>query len=328
MSGTKVLQVRTPVAVDTGTVFQVSATCTVAGTLPDLGLFVRQVVDTLDPKNDVFTRVAAPDDFSTYGLDRELSISDGTFYYRVGTFIAQYASVSTATDAWNELSSRINTLVTDYDTYINAFLTPSDGATTTYPTVDTSTKNALIDAYTSAVAAVSTAETARDTENTACEALRYEYQLLQEALVQAQSDVAALTPIVSAANPLYATFAAVLNDQQTVTTLLAANVAASGASASEKSTMTAQTSILLTDVSTGLTANATLASDVQTPLASFLATLQARAASVQAEVSAKQLEVNDCALTLAQLQGAVDQARIARDNALAAILAVCPDYTP
>ncbi|MCH9834608.1 hypothetical protein K0U83_03055 [bacterium] len=87
MPGTQITQHRTPVLTDSGTVYQISATCTAAGTLPDVYVFVKQVVNFDDPKDDTHYRVAAPADFDALLIDREDAIeagpgSEGAYLYR------------------------------------------------------------------------------------------------------------------------------------------------------------------------------------------------------------------------------------------------------
>jgi hypothetical protein len=328
MPGTQITQTRQPVAVDTGTKFQVAATCTLAGTLPGLEIFVRQVVTVDDPKDDTFLRVAGVTDFTDYGTDREASISSSEFIYRASAVTLTYDDVTTATAAWNELSSRINTLVTEYDAYISVFLTPSTGAITTYPTVDPSEKQALIDTYKASLAAVTSAEDARDADLIECEQKQFELESLQSQLADAQSDVAALTPIVSATAVLNAAYPSSTTTVSSANSAANALVVSSTATAGEKSLIQAQLSAVDVAANALTVDNASLSSDVYTPLLALLGSLQTRVASLQTEVTAKQLEANDCARNLAVLQGSVDQARSQRDADLAAIRAVCPDFNP
>lgn len=332
MSGTQITQYRQPVLLDTGTKYQVSASCTLAGTLPDTAIFVVQIVDFEDPKNDAFYRVASPSDFLTIGNNRVEAIEagpgdEGAYLYRATSFTQSYDDVDVATGAWNELSGRINTLVLDYDTYVSAFLTPPDGSVTTYPTVDPSVKAALISDYESALSAISTAEELRDTENVACEALRLELRTAQEALMQAQADVAALTPIVgslaASSGVLSSISSSILGSVSSATAL----VIASAASPGEQSAILAQHNAISNQASLlGTTANS-VENNVYVPLAGLLTEWQTRVAELQVTVSSLTLEVNDCALEMATLQSNVDVARANRSTALAALRAVCPDYT-
>ncbi len=328
MSGTQITQSRQPVVIDGGTKYQVSATCTFAGTLPSLHIFTRQVVQEDDPKNDVFLRVASVTDFTDYGIDRQAAITNGSFVYRAVSFVQNYDNVTTATDAWNELSARINALVAEYDVYINAFLTPVDGAVSIYPTVDESTKAALIAAYKTALATVTTAEQARDTENVACQAVLLELQTRQQQLLEATADVTAISPIVAAANVLSPSYASYQSNINVLTTTASVAVTASGASNPEKSSINGTLGQITTQLAAMFNSNTSMENDVRIPLLGFLGTLQSRAAGYQADVTALQVEYNECMVEMAALQAAVDQARAQRDADLAAVRAVCPDFNP
>ena len=328
MAGTKIIQVRQPLQSDGVTLFQLTATCSVPGTLPDTSIFLRRVVDIDDPKEDTLERVCDVTDFTSYGTSREVAISEGSYLYRSTNVTVSYSDVATAAGAWEELSARINTLVTTYDTYVTAFLTPVEGTTTVYPTIDTSERTALIAEYSAALTAVAAAETARDTENIACDALQLELQCLQERLRDAQADVDSLGPIVGALSPIPAGITSGTSAATTYINTAEANNQASGASASEKSAILTNHNSASTNITAISQLNQALDANVHTPLVSHYATLQGRVASLQTEVTAAQEAVNDCALELATLQGTLDAARATRDSALAEIRAVCPDFDP
>lgn len=333
MSGTQVTQYRQPVLIDQSTKYQISAACTVAGTLPDTYIFVRQMVIFDDPKDDVFYRLAAPADFLSLPTNRDDAIDagvndEGAYLYRAPTFVQNYDDVATATGAWAELSSRINTLVTDYDDYIETFLTPVEGSVTTYPTVDESVKNALIAAYEGTLDTIEAAEATRDAENIACDAVRLELETAQQQLLEAQQDAAALAPIVGALAPIGGTLTSLSSGIEVSTMNAASQVTTSSASAGEKNSITALLNSVLTQTQTMDATIANLEAGVTIPLNTLLATMQARVAALQADVSSLTVQVNACSLEMATLQAAVDSARQQRDAALQAVRAVCPDFIP
>jgi hypothetical protein len=333
MSGTQITQFRQPVLIDQSTKYQITATCTVTGTLPDNNIFVRQMVIFDDPKDDVFYRVATPADFLSLPTDRNDAIEsglneEGAYLYRASSFTQNYEDVATATGAWVELSSRINALVTDYDTYIDTFLTPTEGAITTYPTVDESVKTALIAAYEGTLDTIEAAETARDAENIACDALRLELETAQQQLLEAQQDAAALAPIVGSLAPIGGALTSLSSGIEVSATNASSQVTTSAASAGEKNSINALLNSVLTQTQTMDATIANLEAGVNIPLNTLLSTVQARAAALQADVSSLTIQVNACTLEMATMQAAVDSARQQRDAALQAVRAVCPDYIP
>ena len=333
MSGTQVTTNRYPRTTPESTVYEISAVCTLAGTLPDTHIFVYQAVDFEDPKDDVLYRVATANDFALITNDRETAITnnapvEGSVLYRTPTLVQAYDSVDLATEAWTELSARINDLVVTYDAYITAFLTPAEGSLTTYPAVDESTKTALIAAYEAAAAAVPAAEQARDTENVACEALQLEFSLLQQQLADAQNDLTAVVAITGPLGSIAPSLTSVGAALAGTHALLTSQIASSTASAGEKAAMTGSVASAEVQVNV-LNVNTTaLVNNVVGPLSTLQGTLQDRVTDLITQVTAMQLEVNNCALEMSQLQGAVDAARTARDTALAAVRAVCTDFIP
>jgi len=328
MAGTRVTQTRKPVSIDSGTKYQIAAQCVDAGTLPDLGLFVYLVTQASDPKNDQIQRVAGVADFTSYGMSRNAAITAGPGYYRSAVMTENYDDIVSANVAALEMSSRINALVNEYDTYLNQFLTPSGGSDVVYPTIDEGTKAALIAAYQSTIAPVTVAEAARDQEQVDCNAKELELSTLQTRLHEAQADLATLLPVQSALAALVPTYAAATAQISAGNTSAKTLVTASSASGPEQASIQGQLTLVDGGISLLVTSNSGLVNDVQTPLGTEIGTLQARVTQLSQDLNAKQLEVNDCHLQLSKAQAAVDQARLTRDQALAAVRAVCTDYTP
>lgn len=328
MPGTRVLQTRRSILTDTGAKYQIALQCTLPGSLPSAAIFLFQVTQDADPKNDIFTRLCAAADFNTYGTDRNASITANTRYYRASAVTLVYDDVPTASGAWQELSSRLNTLVKDYDTYLEAFLTPEVGTETTYPTVDPGVKAALVAAYKQRLLDIADAEDARDAGQRECDTKVLELSTLQTQLQQAQGDYAAMGPIrasVDALLPPYSTSAAQIAASSSGIRVVNA---ASTASVTDKGHIDAQCAALDSAVNTLNIANASLANDVQSPIAAFYGTLATRVTDLTQQVNAAQLEVNACHLDMAGLQAAVDEARKQRDAALATLRGVCPDFNP
>ncbi len=327
MAGTQLTQTRLPVITDAGTRFQISATCTLAGALPSVYVFLRQVVRSDDPKDDLFVRLASVTDFTNFGTSREACIADRTFIYRSNVFVQNYETITEANGAWKELSSRVSTLVMEYDAYINEFVTPAEGAVITYPTIDESVRTARIAEYETAADAVADLEDARDEHNAECQQKRYALETLQERLTECSADVAAVTPMAAAVGVSLP----VLTSISTALDIARASAAASAtalASSAEKTNILAQMNTIGVQLGLMNAEISALDSETYVPLLTFLGTLQTRLAALTAETNAQQVEVNQCQLEMAQVQAAVDTARAQRDAALAAVRAICPDYVP
>lgn len=328
MSGTHVTQVRKPAVIDGGTKYQLSAQCTDAGTLPDTGIFLFLVVQPEDPKNDAFQRIVDVVDFTQYGTSRQASITSGEGYYRSAYLTISYDDIATANGGRTELDSRINALVSNYDTYITAFLTPDEGSDIIYPVVDEGTKNALIAVYQATLPLVTAAEDVRDAEQVECDKKQFELTALQMQLTEATSDLNDLLPVQISLASLVPIYSGAVATTATASASARTLVNGSAASSTDKGNINSQLSTIDGSASQLSTANSTLVESVQTPLGVLVGTLQSRVTDLTRQVNAKQLEVNDCLLQGAQAQAAVDQARAERDQALADVRAVCTDYTP
>lgn len=328
MSGTQVNQIRKPQSTGSATTYTVSIACTLAGTLPDTKIFLQRITQADDPKNDVFERVCLVTDFTQYSASRETAIYDNTFLFRVSALDKSYNDIETANAAWKEISDRINTLVVTYDQFITEFLTSDTGNTTIYPSIDEGAKAELILAYEAAETAVTAAEAARDLEAPLCQRKRDRLATLQERLVEAQADLAALSPAAGALNALVATYAGVPPSLTSIELQTRGINGSSTASSSDKLLIDTQMSFLGSQSAGVSSANASLGTNVQVPVGNLLATLQTRVTDLTGQINALTLEVNACALEMVGLQAAVDGARNTANQALADVRAVCPDYVP
>lgn len=326
MPGTLVHQTRTATSTDTGAVYRISASCTSPGTLPDAAIFLLEAVTAKDPKDDTIVRLCSPADFTTYTTDRDRAGLQGG-YYRAGTYTFSYQDVGAANGAWQTLSARINELVNDYDAFLTAFLTRVEGVDTYYPTIDLSEKTARIDAYKARVAATATAEIARTDHQRTCRDVKaLELSTLQTQLAQTQSDLAALRTVRTVVDVLSAAYPAAVSSVSTA--LVGALSAVSVSSAT-----TIQMQSISNTLAAGQSGNELLVgydtrliSEVQTPLAAYVGTLESRLSDLTQATSAAQGALAACDSEMSRLQGEVDEARRARDAALAAVREVCTDF--
>lgn len=328
MPGTIVHQTRTATSTDAGAVYRISASCTYQGTLPDTGIFLLKVVSPSDPKDDTLERLCSPADFTTFGTSRDQAALSGG-YYRTGTYTLSYNDVGYASSVWGELSSRINALVNDFDVFLTAFTTQPEGVDTIYPTFDQGVKNARIDTYKQRVVAVAAAEEARDTHQRTCRDIKQlELASVKEKLDQSQADLTALRTIRTVVDVLAAGYPASNATASSNTTTAIAALNLSAATSVEKSSITATLQAVLSSLQTANGFDSRLISEVQTPLAVLVSTLDTRVNDLTLGYSSAQSALAACDNEMSRLQGAVDEARRARDAALAAVREVCTDYVP
>jgi hypothetical protein len=154
--------------------YQVVVNCSDKGDLPDVGLFVQQIIDQTDPLQDVFVRISDIIDFSpTDGFlaDRLSVVIRGDTYWRSNVLTKTYDDIDVATAAVKAIFDRVNTLVSDYKTYDDSFETP--GEDLDFPSADPTYVQTLKDAYTTSYTSyedTQTAQTAAQDDLTAAQA--------------------------------------------------------------------------------------------------------------------------------------------------------------
>ena len=181
---TKLHEERTVIRENDVQKYQVRVYCLDGGDLPDMGLFVHQIVDQADPLQDVFVRIAEVVDFSaTDGFlsSRLEATIKGDTYWRAAELTKTYDDLDVATAAVQAIFDRVNTLVNDYEVYNDSFVTTGEDLEfpTTDPTQVESLKSAYgaaYDAYLAAVTAESDAQTSLDSANSSLVTLQTDYQ--------------------------------------------------------------------------------------------------------------------------------------------------------
>jgi hypothetical protein len=283
--------------------------------LPHLYVFVFTIVDPLDPKKDTLTRVAQLADLTTLPLGRDAALAlipQGTLFLSP-TCTVTYNALDEAEAAADTFQSRCSALVTSWIDFNANFNAPTPTpAIIVLPTTDPSQLQALVNAYTTAKENrydLGLAKTAADQALTAAQA----------AYTQAQGDVTALTPLLTTQALLVVE---ATNSLNFLTTLQGAGTAfltaASCADAGDKTTfqnalnLGANQMVLLAGYSTDH-------SNAAAALTNFASTLTARLTAAQAALTTAQ--ATD--ITAAQQYVSAQATEAA---ALAAVLAVCPDF--
>lgn len=119
--------------------------------LPHLNVFVLTVNDVDDPKQDTLARVARIADLTTIPIGRDAGIdapsADGTQYLSASSTNI-YETLETANDAAVAFQDRVNALIEAWITFRTEFNAPDPSpALYTFPRVDATQKEALIAAY-------------------------------------------------------------------------------------------------------------------------------------------------------------------------------------
>jgi len=328
MAGTQISQQRKATIVEGTVKYTITTTCTVPGTLQDTSIFLLSIVNTVDPKDDTFSRIIDIADIETYTNVRDDAIDNGDGSWRSSSVTITYTDIETANAAWKEFNSRINTLVNNYDTYLNEFNTFSGGAVISFPTVDESGKQALIDSYTATVSLVTDAQTAVTDHEIECTQLETDLATIEDRLQEAQADLLPLLNIQATVTAAQATDSVIYSTLNANNTQVRTLNATSAAEDSEKDAIEAVLTINDPQLSQFQIQNGALAALIGGDIALTVSTIQARISSLVQAKNSKHIELNKCHIESSKLEAAAATAISNREAALAAVVEVCPDYTP
>lgn len=138
MANTVISQTRKAVVVDAVTKYEVTTTITDKGSFASPNVFLLQIIDAEDPKEDSLVRIAGLGDIEQYDTDREVVADAGGEFFLASQFTRRYDTLDVAIAAYQVIRDRINTLVKDFDKYTAEFDSDAVGATITWtlPLVD------------------------------------------------------------------------------------------------------------------------------------------------------------------------------------------------
>jgi chromosome segregation ATPase len=328
MAGTQTISSRNSLVVDGSNKYEIVTTCTVAGTLPDTGIFLLNIITTVDPKDDTLLRVIEIADIAEFSTIRDDAITKGQAAWRASSLTLLFDDIETANAAWKELESRITALVKQIDAFNDEFETAPGGTVTVYPAVDLSEKNALISAYQDTLQPIVDAEAARNTGQLACTQLTADLNITEERLQEAQADLTLFLQIQAEVGNVNTALPTIRGSIATANAQARAEVTTSAASASEKLSIEVQHSAIDAQITLFNTHTAALNTTQTGPIASTVATLQNRVSTLITEKSTLSTQIIVCNNNVATLQATVNAARAVRETALANVLDVCPDFTP
>ncbi len=173
-----------------------------AGTyLTDLGVFLMEILDTNDPNRDTLARVSTIADYTEFGTDRITAVANNQRFYRSSAASVVYDSIEVALAAAQMIEGNVNTLVTDFETYLTDFDTsaiagpPAQYEALSWPMTTDTEKERLVAEYTAAKQNRIDQEAVVATKTIECQTLATELSLLEDQLT-------AFNAMVDAANGL------------------------------------------------------------------------------------------------------------------------------
>lgn len=202
MTDTRVSQTREQISVGGTQVYRIISVVTDKGELPHASLFVLEIADKADPTDDTFLRVASPYDLTNLYTDRNVAImNDATIFLSPDTY-SDFEDLEVAIQAQQEISGRINTLVTLWQTYMDDFYTPT-AATLIFPSTDEAYSQQLKDAYASAKEARIAAEEELESKTEELTAAEEDYSDAADAVSSLKTLVELCDALRNATTPGY-----------------------------------------------------------------------------------------------------------------------------
>ena len=238
MAGTQVKVTRDiNVSAEADKRYRIQATCVVAGDLTDTSIFLLDINNVDDPKDDTLNRVIDIADVDESLNDRDAAIAAGDATWRSPSLTLLFADIETALAAWHEFSSRINKLVELVDDYNTDFATPGTGEVVVYPTADTSAKNELIAAYEATAEPLADATTARDEKALECTQLETDLDTVQARLIEAEADASAYSDLFAQSTVLNGAYPGIYNSINVDNASIRSNSTTSDATEIQKDTI-------------------------------------------------------------------------------------------
>jgi hypothetical protein len=337
MTDTTVVMTSTTIALPNGSsVYQIDAEVTVKGDLLYPNIFVFQILDPLDTTRDTFVRVGTPYDLENIPLTRVAAIAASQEYFLSSTLQRRYSDLNTAVQAKDAVRSRIDNCVQAWQTYSTDF----SGTDTNYhPTAEATYEQQLKDDYVDA----------RDARVAADEAVA----LADAALVLAQDavqDAVAISGIyradlnfteqsyviywahyylaattfrsdmVNRFTAFKADFLAITGEVYTSSGVIA------GLSTEEETWLTH-----LRSMETNIASMDAAAGDgtaLESAFGNFHASVGGLYTTQQGVIATANVTAANAVTAKKEAEASLASAQLAEDAALAAVLAVCPEFDP
>lgn len=290
------------------------ASATIPDQLPHLNVFVIAVADVSDPKQDSLARVANIADLSLIPIGRDAGVAapgPNGIEFLSQSSTSRYDTLETANDAATAFVDRVNALIENWITFRTQFNAPDPTpAMYTLPRVDPSQKTALINAYT--VAKQDRYQKQTDKANA------------DAALTRAQNDYTYKSGLIAGIGTIVTDITTTKTNLTTVVTEFGTLLTA-GQTFYSANTGGVGAATFLTALNTAATQQGAMASfqtQANTALTDALAYQSARLADASASSTALTAAQAD---QIAKAQ-ALTSAQATEAAALAAVLAVCPDF--
>lgn len=328
---TKVEYNYTTVALEEGDFqYVITALVSEAGELPTTSLFVYQITDSVDTTQDEFIRVATPYDLENISIGREVALDAGNSYYLTSVLTRKYADLNMAVQAKDAVKSRVNDGVRAWYDFKETF---TGTLNEWHPTEDETYEQQLQDAYyaarTARIAAEAELVTAEEELATAREAAEYQTTITETYKTQYALAVDVKTFWTNYFAEIQTTssgqkFAGLTKTYQISVAAMLSHVAVED---EHRTALVAAYNGQEDNLNT-FANKESIATNLTTSLDSLYSSLLSSYNSSLQLTTVKNTAVSTAVIAKKEAEALVASAQVAEDAALAAALAICPDFVP
>jgi len=326
------------------------------GDLSDSGVFLMEIVSETDPTQDVLARVASVADLSTYVMDRVVAVRGGSRYFRASVVRVSYTDLNVAKTAVDVMEDFINRLVTAVQSFNTDFSTsnelgpPLEYATLEFPLIDDAIEARLVGDIETAAAGVVSVESSITAQEAQCAVYRAEISSITAQVQELRSVETLLNDLANQVNTSVASLSSLITQGEAMAADLDAGIDAYQIDVVSKGLSTPANPSYdyfydpdrsVTDGGDGSTAQLldpfitalhTGSSDL-TALSRKTSLLASAESSIQGQISIKESDLSTteasaeaCASQKRVLDGDLTRAQLDLQDAIDALIAVCPDY--
>jgi hypothetical protein len=337
MLDTQVEMSRTTLLLSDGSsVYQIDAVVIDKGELLHPNLFVYQILDVLDATRDSFVRVGNPYDLENIYQTRAEAIANAQVYYLSASLQRRYSDLNTAVQAKDAVRSRIDNSVQAWHTYLTEF----SGTDTFYhPTAEAAYEQQLKDDYAAArdarieaeaavvaadaaivlaEAAVANAITIRDIYRTDLNFTEQSYEIYWKLYYAAVGTF--YTDMVNRFNEYKAEFLEITSETYISTGIIPGLTTGEAAWLDSLQEMEANIATMSSKSSNGAA--------LDPAFGNFHVAVGGLYASQQSVIVTLNVAAANAVTAKKEAEASLASAQTAEDAALAAAVAVCPDFDP
>lgn len=344
MAPTVATQLRRAVVTDLKAEYVIEMLLMDRGDLPDGAVFLLEIFDENDPKDDTLARVCTVADMDVYRKNRAQALLAGDKFFRSIVATKSYPHIEDAVVAKDFLVEQVNALVSEYATYANDFKA-DPAAIYVFPMINAGVLAPAVNAYTETVADAEAQREVLSQKQAACSEVTVSYT---QSVARKQAADATLSSLLLAESAMQTSINAIVGMQTATYTLsvdivngldtwntVRGTVAAGATRDALDDQLLNPTGALwaeyysnFTPAKTAFDSALTLLNAQLTTLAASIATQTAAVAALSSEVDQLLVTKESCALGVAEAQQVLNAQEREAAVLLDKVRGLCPTFTP